>query len=37
MIIGLIEHDRAKLNELSLEMLTFGRRLASQLSLPLHQ
>jgi electron transfer flavoprotein alpha subunit len=36
MIIGLIEHDRGKLNEFSLEMLTFGRRLAGQLSLPLH-
>ena len=29
MILGLIEHDRGKLNELSLEMLTFGRRLAA--------
>lgn len=35
MVIGLIEHDRGKLNELSLEMLTFGRRLAAQLGLPL--
>ena len=35
MIIGLIEHDRGKLNDLSLEMLTFGRRLASQLNVPL--
>lgn len=36
MILGLIEHDRGKLNELSLEMLTFGRRLAAQLNVPLH-
>src|SRR5574341_821400 len=36
MILGLIEHDRGKLNELSLEMLTFGRRLAAQLNIPLH-
>ena len=36
MILGLIEHDRGKLNELSLEMLTFGRRLAAQLNAPLH-
>jgi len=36
MILGLIEHDRGKLNELSLEMLTFGRRLAAQLNRPLH-
>jgi electron transfer flavoprotein alpha subunit len=36
MILGLIEHDRAKLNELSLEMLTFGRRLAEQINAPLH-
>ena len=35
MIIGLIEHDRGKLNELSLQMLTPGRRLAAQLNLPL--
>ena len=35
MIIGLIEHDRGKLNELSLQMLTLGRRLAQQLSTPL--
>ena len=35
MILGLIEHDRGKLNELSLEMLTFGRRLARQLNVPL--
>ena len=35
MILGLIEHDRGKLNDLSLEMLTFGRRLATQLGSPL--
>jgi len=35
MILGFIEHDRGKLNELSLEMLTFGRRLATQLNVPL--
>jgi electron transfer flavoprotein alpha subunit len=32
MILGLIEHDRGKLNELSLEMLTFGHRLAERLN-----
>ncbi len=36
MILGFIEHDRGKLNELSLEMLTFGRRLANQTNVPLH-
>lgn len=36
MILTWIEHERGKLSELSLEMLTFGRRLASQLSVPLH-
>lgn len=36
MIAGLIEHDGGRLNQLSLEMLTFGRRLAQQLSVPLH-
>lgn len=35
MIIGLVEHVGGKLNELSLEMLTLGRRLANQLSVPL--
>jgi electron transfer flavoprotein alpha subunit len=35
MILGLVEHDRGKLNPLSLEMLTFGRRLAGQLGVPL--
>jgi electron transfer flavoprotein alpha subunit len=36
MIIGLIEHDRGRLNKLSFEMLTVGRRLANQLNVPLH-
>lgn len=36
MVIGLVEHDRGKLNDLSLEMLTFGRRLAARLNIPLH-
>lgn len=36
MILGLIEHDRGRLNDLSLQMLTLGRRLASQLDVPLH-
>jgi electron transfer flavoprotein alpha subunit len=35
MILGLVEHDRGKLNPLSLEMLTFARRLAEQLAVPL--
>lgn len=35
MIIGLIDHDRGKLNELSLQMLTLGRRLAAQLNISL--
>ncbi len=35
MILGLIEHDRGMLNEMSLEMLTFGRDLANRLNLPL--
>ena len=34
MILTLIEHDRGTLNELSLEALTFGRRLAEQLNQP---
>lgn len=34
MILTLIEHDRGKLNELSLEALTFGRGLAAQLGQP---
>jgi electron transfer flavoprotein alpha subunit len=36
MILGVIEHDRGKLNELSLQMLTAGRGLAGQLGVPLH-
>jgi len=36
MIIGVIEHDRGKLNDLSLQMLTLGRRLADQMNVPLH-
>ena len=36
MIAGLIEHDRGRLDELSLEMLTCGRRLADGLAVPLH-
>src|SRR5581483_9972280 len=36
MILGVIEHDRGKLNEVSLQMLTLGRRLASELGVPLH-
>jgi len=35
MILALVEHDRGKPNPLSLEMLTFARRLAAQLGLPL--
>ncbi len=35
MILGLVEHDRGKLNALSLEMLAFGRRLADRLGVPL--
>lgn len=34
MILTLIEHDRGKLNELSLEALTFGRQLAARLGQP---
>jgi electron transfer flavoprotein alpha subunit len=34
MILGLVEHDRAKLNSASLEMLRFGRGLASQMGVP---
>ena len=34
MILGLVEHDRGKLNELSLEMLAFGRELARRLAAP---
>jgi electron transfer flavoprotein alpha subunit len=35
MIVGVIEHDRGKLNDLSLQMLTLGRRLAGQMNVPL--
>jgi electron transfer flavoprotein alpha subunit len=35
-ILGLIEHDRGKLNERSLEMLTLARRLAQRLGVALH-
>ncbi len=35
MILTLIEHDRGRLNELSLEALTFGRALAAKLGEPL--
>ena len=35
MIIGLVEHDRGRLNPLSLEMLSFARRLAQQMDVPL--
>ncbi len=36
MILGLIEHDRGVCHEESLAMLTLGRRLATELSAPLH-
>jgi electron transfer flavoprotein alpha subunit len=35
MILGLVDHDRGRLNERSLEMLTLGRRLAEGQGLPL--
>jgi electron transfer flavoprotein alpha subunit len=35
-ILGLLEHDRGELNPLSLELLTFGRRLANRAGAPLH-
>lgn len=35
MILGLIEHDRGKLNAISLEMLTMGRTLAAATDAPL--
>ncbi len=35
MILALIEHDRGKLNEASLEMLQLGRELAAELDMPL--
>jgi electron transfer flavoprotein alpha subunit len=34
-ILGLVEHDRGELDPLSLEMLTFGRRLAGRVGTPL--
>lgn len=36
MILGLVEHDRGTINELSFEMLTLARRLAEQTGAPLH-
>ncbi len=36
MIFGLVEHDRGRLDERSLEMLTLGRRLAQRLGVHLH-
>jgi electron transfer flavoprotein alpha subunit len=36
MILTLIEHDRGRLNDLSLEALTFGRGLAEKLGQPQH-
>ncbi len=36
MILALVEHDRGKPNPLSLEALTFGRRLAERADVPLH-
>jgi len=36
MIWGIIEHDRGKLDPLSLQMLTFGRRLGETLGVALH-
>lgn len=36
MILSLVEHDRGRLNELSLEALTFGSRLADRLGEPQH-
>jgi electron transfer flavoprotein alpha subunit len=35
-ILGLVEHDRGRLEERSLEMLTLARRLARELGRPLH-
>jgi electron transfer flavoprotein alpha subunit len=35
-ILALAEHDRGELEELSLEALTFGRRLAERINVPLH-
>lgn len=36
MILGLVEHDRGTINELTFEMLTLARRLAEQMGTPLH-
>ncbi|MBI4013876.1 MAG: electron transfer flavoprotein subunit alpha/FixB family protein [Candidatus Rokubacteria bacterium] len=36
MILGLVEHDRGRLDEASLEMLTLARRLAREPGVPLH-
>ena len=36
MILGFVEHDGGEPGELSLEMLTFGRRLAERAGVPLH-
>lgn len=36
MILGVVDHDRGKPDPLSTEMLTFGRRLAETLGVPLH-
>jgi electron transfer flavoprotein alpha subunit len=36
MILGLVEHEAARLSDASLEMLTLGRRLAERLGVPLH-
>ena len=36
MILGVVEHDRGKLNDLSLQMLTLARRLAADVNAPLH-
>jgi len=35
-VLGLVEHEEGALSELSLQMLTFGRRLAERLGVPLH-
>jgi electron transfer flavoprotein alpha subunit len=35
MVLGLIEHDRGRLDEVSLEMITFARNLANELKTPL--
>jgi electron transfer flavoprotein alpha subunit len=36
MILGIIEHDGGKLNPISLQMLTYGRRLAETMVVPFH-